>query len=1091
MFVWNWLVSRCEKKVGVFVCVLIAGVIGAGCGQQTLQSLKDTRANGSKAFTENWQNPAVFSINKLPARSHFYAFESTDLAWQGNKTESDYFLSLDGEWHFNWVASPSSAPKNFFKKSYSLTTPEAQWGTIPVPSNWERHGYGIPQYMNTSYVFPANEPYVPYDNNPVGSYRRDFVVPESWRGKRIFLQFGAANSALTVWVNGHKVGYSQDSKLPAEFEITKWVKPGKNMVAAQVVQWSDGSYLEDQDFWSLSGLERSVEVYARPNVHIQDFFVKPHLDSLYVNGSLDIEVSLSQSKNTAPLSVGYQLLDEEGRIVSGDTKPVGSGVAVVFSDKIGEVKAWSAETPNLYSLLLELKTADGQVLEAIKHSVGFRNIEKKHGQIWVNGKAVTFRGVNRHEHDPVTGRVVSIESMEKDIQLMKQLNINAVRTSHYPNHPDWYRLADQYGLYLIDEANNESHEYQIKGILEGEEHWLGNKPRWNAAMVDRMRRMVLRDKNHASVIFWSLGNECGLGKNLEDMAEVSRQLDPTRPVIYEGTAHNWDKVVLDYADMYTPMYSKVTEMEQYLASNPTKPIVLVEYAHAMGNSLGGIKEYWDLIWREPQAQGGFIWDWVDQTFLEKNATGEPYFAYGGDFGEEKTDGNFLANGLLSADRTLHPHAHEAKKVMQPVAFKWIATDTADPSTVTVEITNRHDFISLDGLSFHWLLEEDGVKIAEGKLNNVDLAAGSKQAYTISLPSFAISPGAEYFITLSGLAKLGYQPFVPAGLRVAWEQFKLDIDNPAKTVDLYSQKVKLTETKSYYVVTGASHKLYIAKEDGYIHSWKMSGHQLLQEPLKPRFWRALTDNDKGAGLAETWAVWRNLLDSTALKKLEVVKNSQTEIVATSVYQYENQLKQTIVYRFYGDGNVLVENTLVPLSTDLTEFPRVGMTFSMPKQFNTLRWFGRGPGESYADRKQSSAVGLFTGQVAEQFHRYVRPQETGNKSDVRWAVLENEQGIGLRIVGDPLLNITALPFPYSDLYYQPSERKHGADLKPGDVTTVNIDEQQAGLGGDDSWGARPLEAYILKAEPVTQRFRLRSYEVSPNKNEFTPKKSDNFE
>ena len=1019
-------------------------------------------------YTEKWQNPAIFSENKLPARANFFAYENIGLAEQGLKSASRYYQSLDGPWKFKWVQDALDAPKDFYLLDYDLKG----WDTITVPSSWEREGYGKPQYMNVSYVFPANEPYVPYTDNPVGSYRRDFNVPQHWDGRRIHIRFGAVSSALSVWVNGEYVGYSQDSKLPAEFDITEWLKPGKNTVAAQVVQWSDGSYLEDQDFWSLSGIDRSVEVFARPARYIRDFFVKPTLDNTYKEGrmSLRVDTQGAITEVGGTHEVAYQLSDNSGKILASDRQVLVEDMPVVFKKALGRVESWSAETPNLYQLDIQLTTAEGEVLEALRHSIGFRKIEKKDGQVLVNGKAVMFKGVNRHEHDPITGRVISKDSIMKDIQLMKQLNINAVRTSHYPNRSLWYELADKYGLYIIDEANNESHEYQYKGIVGGDEHWLGNKPHWKLPMVDRMRSMVERDKNHVSVIFWSLGNECGLGENLEEMADVARYLDNSRLVVYEATAHNWDKVVLDYTDMYTPMYSRVSDMENYLANNPSKPIVLIEYAHAMGNSLGGMKEYWDLIWGQPLAQGGFIWDWMDQTFIEHDKNGKPFFAYGGDFGEERTDGNFLANGLLNADRTLHPHALEAKKVMQPVSFKLV-----DEADAVVEIENRHDFISLSQLQFDWVLERDGKSVMTGRLPKLNVAAGERMRHKLSLPALG-GQGGEYFLTVNARATDDYHVLVEKNHRVAWEQFSLTNSLVAKTaVPLAgsSEGIEFKEFATNYIIQSKKVAISVNKDTGYIDSWLVDRQELLRSPIRPNFWRGLTDNELGAKLNERLGFWRTLADKSVLEGLEIVQVSDTEISLLSRHIFDGKLAQTLRYRFFGSGDLVVENNLLPLIDDLPEFFRVGLTFTMPEEFNSTRWFGRGPHESYVDRKYSAAIGEYSGDVADQYHAYVRPQETGNKTDVRWALVENDDGVGVAVIGMPLLNISTFPFANEALDYHEGVRRHGADLGPNGLTTVNIDSEHMGLGGDDSWGARPLDQYLLPAKPMTQMFRLRAY------------------
>lgn len=1008
-----------------------------------------------------WRDPEVIAVNREPARTYFVPFETVALARRGDPALSAYYRSLDGSWKFSWASKPADRVVNFFDPGYDVSG----WDEIQVPSNWERQGYGKPHYVNVDYVFPADEPVVPEENNPVGSYRREFSIPADWQGREIYLRFGAANSGLYVWINGEFVGYSEDSKLPAEFNVTSRVRPGKNVIAAEVYQWTSGSYLEDQDFWSVAGIERSVELFAQPSSHIRDFFARTSLDQHMRDGILDLEVELAGDMED--LSLHYSVLDGD-RVVAMGHEPAGLARPHFTATLLG-VNPWSAETPRLYGLLIELQDAAGNTLEAVYDEIGFRRVEIIKGRLHVNGEAITLRGVNRHEHHPVTGRVLDPATMREDIQLLKRLNFNAVRTSHYPNDPRWYDLADHYGIYLVDEANIESHAYMGRGKEEGPQHWLGNKRYFYWAHLARVTRMVERDKNHASVILWSLGNEAGLGKAFVDAAAWVKQRDPTRIVGYEGTGQTEGHDPRDFLDLYTPMYDRVEEMRDYLDGDPHKAIILFEYAHAMGNSLGGFKEYWDLIWSEPMAQGGFIWDWVDQTFLEHAADGKPYWAYGGDYDEGRNDGNFLANGIIQPDRSLNPHAYEAKKVMQPVAIT--ALDVAGGN---FRIENRHDFIDLSRLSFDWAIEEDGVEIAAEEMPDLIIRPGEAEAIHLALPFPPIRPGREYFLVIRASAKEDYQALVPAGDLIAWEQFQLPWGTAPEVQEPVAKDLTVTQDEEQIRVSSAGFEAGIDRASGYLVSLSREGAEFIESPLRPHFWRAPNDNDVGAGIPTALAVWKTMADTRVVERIDVDQEGHgTATVTVSAAYAAGRLRYRTSYVFHVSGDIVVSNTVEPIADDLPEFYRVGMTMTAPGAFNDLRWFGRGPQESYADRKNGAAVSHYEGRVTDQFHDYSRPQETGNKVDVRWLAIQRPDGVGLAIIGQPLLSVTALPFPYADLDYYPGQQRHGADLLPRGMVTLNIDLAQMGLGGDNSWGFWPLEQYRLPLKSYAYSFRLRPY------------------
>jgi beta-galactosidase len=1006
-----------------------------------------------------WRDPEIISVNREPARAFFVAYESAELARNGEPQESAYYQSLDGEWRFSWAPRPADRAAGFHDPDFDVS----EWDTIAVPSNWERQGYGKPHYVNVDYVFPADEPIVPTEDNPVGSYRREFNVPENWLERQVFVRFGAANSGLYVWVNGTQVGYSEDSKLPAEFNISPYLKAGNNVIAVEVFQWTSGSYLEDQDFWSVSGLERSVELIAQPQNRIRDFFARTTLDDALTAGVLDLDVEIAGPSQG--LSVHYSVFDGGELVLSGQDNAL---EMMRFSAQLPDARQWSAETPNLYELVVELKGAAGATVEAVSQQIGFRRVEVRDGRLLVNGQAITLRGVNRHEHHPETGRVLDAETMTKDIELLKRLNFNAVRTSHYPNDPRWYALTDRYGIYVVDEANIESHAYMGRGMEHGPEHWLGNKPYFEASHLARVSRMIERDKNHPSIILWSLGNEAGLGTSFEKAAARAKQRDSTRVVSYEGTGQTEGHNPRPFIDLYTPMYDRVSEMRDYLDSDPQKAIILYEYAHAMGNSLGGFAEYWDLIWSEPMAQGGFIWDWVDQSFLEHKADGTPYWAYGGDYDEGRNDGNFLANGIIQPDRTVNPHAYEARKVMQPVAFH---ADSIAAGKFVVE--NRHDFLDLTGLSFSWVIEEDGVAIASGALPELGTRPGASDAVSIDLPGIEPLPGSEYFLRIRAAAKDGYQVFVPTGEVVAWEQFPLPWKAEAEAIVSHLPAPSVVESEDTITVTGTDFSAEIDRANGLLVSYVRNDVETMATPLTPNFWRAPTDNDVGGGIPDALAIWKTIAESRVVENIEfaTIDEDKVSIVVSALYG-DGKLRYQTTYSVYGNGDIVVSNVVEPLVTDLPEFYRIGMTMTAPGEFGDLRWFGRGPHSSYVDRKAGARVGLFKGKVAEQFHDYSRPQETGNKVDVRWLAIANEAGAGLKIIGQPLLSVTALPFPYADLDLVPGAQKHGADLTAQDMVTLNIDFAQMGLGGDNSWGFWPLEKYRLPATRYEYSFRLRA-------------------
>lgn len=1015
-----------------------------------------------------WENPLVNGINRLPMRTSFFAYENPGLAEAGDPAKSTRFLSLNGQWSFHWSRAPKLRPTGFEQPGFDVS----KWSKVAVPGNWELQGFDIPHYVNIEYVFPANQPYLPEDYNPVGSYRRDMALPAGWSGQQVILHFGAVQSAYYVWVNGKLAGYSEDSRLPAEFDVTKLLQPGRNTIAVEVYRFADGSYLEDQDMWSMSGIFRDVYMYARPQAHVADLRFNAGLADDFATGTLGIEVAISQAAAKAGMSVEARLMDG-ARTVWSAQQPA-RGAAARFNASLPGIKPWSAETPNLYPLEVTLRDRKGQLVEVIRRQAGFRTAAMIDGLFTINGKPVKIRGVNRHEHDPQTGHAITREGMEQDVRLMKQLNINAVRTAHYPNDPYFYELADKYGLYLMDEANIESHEYmqmgdQAKPPKTRADYQLGFKPEWELAHLERVERMVQRDRNHPSIVMWSLGNEAGIGPTFEKAAQRLRALDATRPVTYGGYGTVDGHAVLPYSDIYTPMYDSVAEMLDYAKSSHPQPMIQAEYAHAMGNSLGNFKEYWDAIYANPRLQGGFIWDWVDQTLYKTDEKGRRFFAYGGDFGPSPRpdSDNFLANGIVQSDRTLNPHAWEMKKVYQPMAF----TLDTDGSVV---VTNRHAFIDLSGFDFRWRLEADGIAVASGALPSMTVAPGATG--TIALPAEALAKDgkSERYLTIEATAKAGTIPLVDQGALIAWEQFELD--RPVQAVaTVVKGKAKISSKPNSLTVTTANGaKLAFDPATGQLTGWIVGGHNLLLTGLTPNLWRAPTDNDAGGNwLLRTSSIWKR---ATAERMLESFTHSAKDGFVTVSSRYvmgDGTATFKIDHVIAADGAVEVHGSFLPGKSGLPIIPRIGMNLQLPGSFNRLEWFGRGPNENYWDRKYGAAVGRYRSTVAEQYHDYSRPQETGNKTDVRWFALRDADGNGMAFVADGLLGFSALPMLQSDLDHDRSAKapnRHGGLVDFRDLVSVNVDYRQMGVGGINSWGALPLPQYRIPALEYSWRFRM---------------------
>lgn len=1015
------------------------------------------------AARPDWENPAIFERGKEPARATGFPFEDRARALAGDRTASSRFLSLNGKWRFAFSPNVEGAPADFYRDDFDVSS----WKQIRVPADWQAEGYDQARYNNITYPFPANRPLIPHDRNPVGSYRRDVDVPADWSGDDVLLHIGAAGSAYYVWVNGQQVGYSEDSKLPSEFNVTRFLRPGRNNISMRIYRWSDGSYLEDQDFWRVSGIEREIFLMAAPRTRIRDFAVRAGLANDWRDGTLDVAAKVLSGQKA--LTVRATLLDGAKSLLRRTTmvRPGQAEQTVRIADRLVGVRPWSAETPNLYTLLLELLDDHGNVLQATAQRIGFRDVAIRGGQLTVNGRPVYIRGVNRHEHDPDTFHVISMDSMRRDIEMMKRNNVNAVRTSHYPNDPRWYDLADEYGLYVMDEANIESHAYMEmgwKGDAERELYQLGYDRAWDAAHVSRVANMVERDKNHPSIIFWSLGNEAGTGPVFEKAAAEARRRDPTRLISYLGLGTLSGPKPDAYADIFAPMYYTVDQTIDYAHdSRYPQPLIQCEYSHMQGNSGGNLADYWEAIYANPKLQGGFIWDWVDQSMHARDENGEPFWGTGGIYGPNPGGDIEFGDGLIQPDRTPNPHLFEMRKVYQPIAFR-----ARDAASGRFTVLNHHDFRNLSDFDLGWILMEDGVEVARSSLPSMDVAARSEGELSIALPE-ARKAGHEYVVTLTARARGGSVPLVAAGHLIAWDQFVLPAvaapETPvvAGTVDASDHDGKVTLTAAGTVLT-------IDRGTGLI-DYRKDGQVVLIGGA-PNFYRAVTDNDIGTGTERTHDIWKT---ASAERKVEAVtvERSGGDVgvrvrfaIGGASARFESR------YMMRGDGSVGVDGQFTPLATGLPDPLRIGLAYTMPIAFDTVEWYGKGPHESYWDRQAGAALGRWTGAIADQNHDYMRPQETGNKVGVRWLSVRGPNLPVLNVTGQQPLSANVLAFPYADLSRRPPGTRRSSDIVPHGEVSVMIDAVQSGLGGIDSWSpqGRPLQRYRIPVAPLHYGFTL---------------------
>jgi len=1003
----------------------------------------------------DWENPQVVGRNKEPGHATLMPFADVASAIKGDWAGSPWYRCLDGEWDFHWAPNPGQAPKAFASADDDISS----WGKIPVPGDWQMYGYGAPVYVNVQYPFPPDDiPNVPFETNEVGTYRTTFDLPADWAGMRVYVVFGAVESAFYAYVNGQQVGYSQDSHLPAEFDITAFVHPGRNILAAQVYRWSDGTYLEDQDHWRLAGMHRSVYLYATPQVHIADFWVNTDLDASYRDANLRVRVTVTNKghETARAHSVEMRLLDAQGKDAIGpQLAPIAvsgeDSVEVSISAPIANPKKWTAETPYLYRLLLTLQDAHGDPVEVETCRVGFRKVEIVDGELLVNGVSIKIRGVNRHEHDADYGKVVSYASMVQDITLMKQYNINAVRTCHYPNDTRWLDLCDEYGLYVIDEGNVESHGLWAKP---------SNDPEWRMAFMERVTRMVQRDKNHPSVIIWSLGNESGWGPNHAAQADWVHANDPSRPVHYESGFKAPE------VDMVSRMYPTVEYIVELAEDDDPRPVFMCEYAHAMGNSCGNLKEYWEAIESHRTLIGGCIWDWIDQGLRRREPDGTEWWAYGGDFGPGPNDDSFCCNGLVGPDRTVHGGLIEYKKLLQPVVV-----EPVDVAKGRFCLRSKRFFADTSDLAGSWVLTEDGVQLQAGVLPPMSVPAGERQAFTVPYAPVTPKPGAEYFITFS-FALNRDERWAPAGHVLAWDQFKLPVTVPARTMYRLPE-VACTESDDAVVLSGEGFALTISRKTGTIVSFVRAGKELLCSAPHLNLWRAPTENDKGGWRGRMVDMWQGAGYDRMLYDVRrvIVERVTPEAVRVKVdfgahpEDRTEGFKCSYVYTVFGSGDVLVDTSIDPFN-QRPPLPRFGLEMRLNAGYDTMTWFGGGPHECYIDRKASSVVGRYSGSVDDQYVPYVVPQENGNKVDVRWLSLTDASGAGLLAVAEPTMEASAHHYTTENM----TKARHLHELHWQPEVTLNLDYRQCGLGGG-SCGPITRPEYQLPAEAMTFRVRLR--------------------
>ena len=1038
-----------------------------------------------------WNDIAVFSAGAEKPHATMMVYPTADLARSNDPARSPWFKSLNGDWKFHWSPRPADRPADFFRADFD----DGQWKSIPVPSNWQMQGHDVPIYTNIVYPWPQDPkapPQVPVEKNPVGSYRLRFAVPDAWKGRQVFLHFDGVDSAFYVWVNGTRAGYNEDSRTAAEFNITKHLTTAENVLAVEVYRYSDGAFLEDQDMWRMSGIFRNVYLWSTDVRHVRDFEVKTDLDAAYRNAVLTVVADVANyAGKPGGVTLDMEVTDAAGRpVVRRRSVNVSTGTATLNAS-VQNPRKWSAETPELYQLLLTLRRGS-EVIEVIPSLIGFREVELRKGRLLVNGVPVLFKGVNRHETNPETGKYVPRELMIKDITLMKQLNVNAVRTSHYPNDPEWYALCDRYGLYVVDEANIETHHYG-----NDERNRLTNDLAWQPAYLDRVQRMVERDKNHPSIVIWSMGNESGDGPNAKAAYDWTKRRDPSRPFHNEGSTSRENG---SNADINSFMYPPADRTAQLAAKRPEMPLLLCEYSHAMGNSNGGLKEYWDLFYSGGNAQGAFVWDFVDQGLWQpvpaayRSSARQRFLAYGGWFEDPHgipNDSNFCMNGIISGDRVPHPGAYAFKYV-----YRYLHVSADDLAGGRIKVRNWHDFVNaadvVDGV---WEVKADGVVVGSGQLGPLDIPPRQEKTITVPLPAIQPQRGVEYLLDVRFLLKSD-TAWAPKGFEVSWEQFALPIKTEREPMKPAAGPLRVSQQAEFFWFVGDNWSLQFDRVSGTISSWYFKGVRLLERGPKPDFWRARTDNDRGAWKAvSSWvkdppraavdpAPWRAASEAWAPSEvaLKDVTPSSAKVVVSADIPAVGAATM-VTYTVHASGDVIVETAYTPGTQRAPMMPRFGTELVVAPGLENVAWYGRGPNETYVDR-QFERVGLYRATVDQQWVDYSRPQENGNKTDVRWVALTNGDGIGLLAVGSPALSVAARHYAKDDM----DRARYTWQMPRRDQIFLNLDWRQMGVGGIDSWSpnAWPLPAYRVDAsKPMSFKYRL-----TPVEGDFASKTRESF-
>ncbi len=1045
-------------------------------------------SNGQK---REWEDLSIFSLNTEEPHSTFYPFSSEKELLNRVLSNNDLHKSLNGEWDFKLYDKIDLVPNGFFKNKNVIK----KWNKIPVPSNWQFHTKDFPVYTNIVYPYEIDPPFMPKDYNPIGIYHRQFKIDPKWRSKEIFIHFGGVNSAFYLWINGNKVGYSEGSKTPAEFKITKYLKKGKNSIMVQVIRWSDGTYIEDQDFWRLSGIERDVFLYAQPKQAIRDFFVKTQLNKDLNESSVDIEVDIKNySEIDSKVKVISKLYDKNSKLVSTSQSEsevnANSFLRFNLNDEIKNPELWSAEKPNLYYLTIT-SFKDGKELESIGQHVGFRKIELKRGLVYLNNQPILFKGVNRHEHDEFKGHVVSKESMLKDIEIMKQNNINSVRTSHYPNDPYWYELCDKYGIYVIDEANVESHGFGYE-----KENTPAFKPEFDSMHMDRWIRMVERDKNHPSILMWSLGNEAGDGPVFVKGYDWIKEFDNSRLTIYERTSEHFKQRknninLKPHTDVLGWMYARMKDInKEYLGKFSDRPFIWLEYSHAMGNSNGNISDLWDMVYKERQMQGGFIWDFVDQGLAAFNSQGKKYWKYGGDFSPSQyhNDTNFCMNGLVNPDRTFHPAMAEIKKVYQDVKFSLVKNS----SDIVVKIDNHYFFTDLGSFDFKFKILMDG-KIIESKSLNIDLSPQNSKIIKIPFSKELLSKiydqeiDSDIYLNINTY-QIDEKNLIPSDHPLHSEQLEIKKTYSRNLLSKSNKELNVVDDDKFLKISNDKVKLVFNKANGNLENYIVGGVEYIDNAPYLNFWRAPIDNDYGNNLPLRSNEWKISSHKRNLSSIdyEVIENN---VVVNVAYDLDNiSSSYKTVFMINGHGELKVQNDFsYGGNLQDAEMPRFGMNIQIPKKFKNVTWYGRGPHENYIDRKSSAYQGIYNLNVEDLGYEYSRPQENGYRTDVKWVELKDEKGVGLKIFGDPFISFSAHNNTIEDFDDGVMEKKPGEtgsarkrmvkkqrkpiDLPKRNFISVNIDLKQMGVGGDNSWGARPLPKYMIEPGNKSYSFLIK--------------------